>query len=537
MKEFAFASGFQLLASNRFFMSDKNRIYIFDTTLRDGEQSPGASLDEKGKLEIAKQLAELKVDIIEAGFPVTSIGDAAAVHRIAKEVKGPVICGLARAVKKDIDIALESLKPARRGRLHIFIATSEIHRKFKLGKAKEEILRIAVEAVRYAKGKVAEIEFSPEDASRTEAPFLYQVVEAVIAAGASVVNIPDTVGYATPFEFGNLIKGIFENVSNIDQAVISVHCHNDLGLAVANSLEAVRFGARQVECTVNGIGERAGNAALEEIVMALDTRKDIFNKHTGVRRDQICKSSRLVSALTGMVVQANKAVVGRNAFTHESGIHQDGLLKLKKTYEIMRPQDVGFGETRLVLGKHSGRHALFNRLSKLGYKLSVKELEVVFEDFKGIADKKKEVFDEDLVALVDRELSATPKIYELVFFSLVTATGKDPQVTIKIKAKNKVLTGFGTGTGPVDAAYKTIDKMLGKKARLLDYQIRSVTVGKDAQGEVTIKVEGNKGETILGQGLSMDVIEASVRAYLDAINKISNRSKTATNKGRMAYGV
>ncbi len=518
-------------------MNNSNKIYIFDTTLRDGEQSPGASLDEKGKLEIAKQLSELRVDVIEAGFPVTSPGDAAAVHRIAKEVKGPVICGLARAVKKDIDIALASLKPAKRGRLHIFIATSEIHRKFKLNKAKEEILRIAVEAVRYAKGKVAEIEFSPEDASRTEPPFLNEVVEAVIHAGANVVNIPDTVGYTTPSEFGNLIKGIFDNVRNIDKAIISVHCHNDLGLAVANSLAAVRFGARQVECTVNGIGERAGNAALEEIVMALDTRKDIFNKHTGVRRDQICKSSRLVSALTGMVVQANKAVVGRNAFTHESGIHQDGLLKFRKTYEIMRPEDVGFGETRLVLGKHSGRHALENRLSKLGYKLSAKELEAVFEDFKEIADKKKEVFDEDLTALVGQEISSVPKVYDLVFLSLLTATGKNPQATLKIKVKNKILTGFGTGTGPVDAAYKTIDKMLGKKNRLLDYQIRSVTVGKDAQGEVTVKIQGDKGETILGQGLSMDVIEASVRAYLDAMNKISIRSQRASKKGRMAYGV
>ena len=516
-------------------MNDKDRIYIFDTTLRDGEQSPGASLDEQAKLEVAKQLAKLNVDVIEAGFPITSPGDAAAVKRIAKTVKGPVICGLARAVKKDIDVALDSLKPARQGRLHIFIATSEIHRKFKLNKAKEEILRIAVDSVRYAKGKIGQIEFSPEDASRTEPPFLYQVIEAVIDAGADVVNIPDTVGYATPFEFGNLIKGIFENVRNIHRAILSVHCHNDLGLAVANSLAAVRFGARQVECTVNGIGERAGNAALEEIVMALDTRSDIFKKHTHVRRDQICKSSRLVSALTGMVVQPNKAVVGRNAFTHESGIHQDGLLKFRKTYEIMRPQDVGFGETRLVLGKHSGRHALENRLTKLGFKLSAKELEIVFEDFKVLADKKKEVFDEDLTALVERQIVSAPKVYELIFFSLLTASGKEPQVTVKIKHRNKIQTATGTGTGPVDAAYKTIDKIIGWKIRLLDYQIRSVTVGKDAQGEVTVKVQGLGGETIIGQGLSLDVIEASVRAYLDAVNKIAQRSRDP--KGAVKYGV
>jgi 2-isopropylmalate synthase len=391
-------------------MEDKNRILIFDTTLRDGEQCPGASMDEKSKLEVARQLAELRVDIIEAGFPITSPGDAAAVKTIAKEIKGPVICALARAVQKDMDVALESLKPAKRSRLHIFIATSAIHRQYKLNKAKEEIVRIAVESVKYARKRIGEIEFSPEDASRTEPDFLYHVLESVIDAGATVLNIPDTVGYTTPFEFGDLIKGILENVPNINKAIISVHCHNDLGLAVANSLAAVKNGARQVECTVNGIGERAGNAAMEEIVMALDTRKDIFGgKYTNIRKDQICKASRLVSNLTGLIVQPNKAVVGKNAFTHESGIHQDGLLKMRKTYEIMRPEDVGFGETQLVLGKHSGRHALQSRLQKLGYKLNEEELTRVFADFKGLADKKKEVFDDDLAALVDQEIATTPK--------------------------------------------------------------------------------------------------------------------------------
>jgi len=518
-------------------VDDPNRIFIFDTTLRDGEQSPGAAIDAKAKLEIAKQLAELRVDIIEAGFPITSPGDAMAVKRIAKEVKGPTICALARTVQKDMDVALDCLKHAKQSRLHVFIATSEIHRKFKLNKAKDEIVKIATWAVKYARERIGEVEFSPEDASRTEPEFLYQVLEAVIGAGARVLNIPDTVGYTTPFEFGQLIKGIFENVPNIDRAIISVHCHNDLGLAVANSLAAVRNGARQVECTVNGIGERAGNAALEEIVMALDTRGDAFgNKYTNIRKDQICKASRLVSTLTGMVVQPNKAVVGRNAFTHESGIHQDGLLKLRKTYEIMRSEDVGFGEMQLVLGKHSGRHALEARLAKLGYKLAEKELDLVFKDFKALADKKKEVFDDDLIALVDKEIVQTPQTYKLMYLSVLTESDKEPKVSIKLKSPSKVLNGAGTGSGPVDAAYKIIDKMIGRKTKLLDYQIKSVTVGKDAQGEVTVKVEGAPGEVLIGHGLSTDVIEASVRAYLDAINKILHRQH-ALKKERAVYGV
>ncbi len=410
-------------------MDNKKRIFIFDTTLRDGEQCPGASMDEKSKLEVARQLAALNVDVIEAGFPITSPGDAAAVKKIAQVVKGPTICALARAVQKDMDVALESLKPAKRSRLHVFLATSAIHRKYKLNKAKEEIVRLASEAVSYARKRIGEVEFSPEDASRTEPDFLYEVVEAVIKAGASVINIPDTVGYTTPYEFGKLIEGIFKNVPNMNKAIISVHCHNDLGLAVANSLAAVRNGARQVECTVNGIGERAGNAAMEEIVMALDTRKDAFDgAWTNVRKGQICKASRVVSALTGLVVQPNKAVVGKNAFTHESGIHQDGLLKFRKTYEIMRPEDVGFGETQLVLGKHSGRHALESRLGKLSYKLDAKELERVYTNFKVLADKKKEVFDEDLIALVDNEIASVPKMVELKYLSVLSQSEKDPQV-------------------------------------------------------------------------------------------------------------
>jgi len=515
---------------------DPNKIFIFDTTLRDGEQCPGASLDEKGKLEVARQLAELNVDIIEAGFPIASPGDAAAVKRIGREIKGPTICALARAVQKDMDTALEALKTAKKPRLHVFLATSEIHRKYKLNKAKEEIVRMAVQAVKYGRARTAEVEFSPEDASRTEPQFLYQVLEAVIDAGATILNIPDTVGYAIPYEFGELISGIFKNVPNIDRAIVSVHCHNDLGLAVSNSLAAIRAGARQVECTVNGIGERAGNAAMEEIVMALDTRKDFFgSKTTSIRRNQICKTSRLVSSLTGMVVQPNKAVVGRNAFTHESGIHQDGLLKFRKTYEIMRPEDVGFGETQLVLGKHSGRHALEDRLSRLGYRLKAAELETVFEDFKKLADKKKEIFDDDLVALVDTEILSGPKKFELVRYEAEILTGQSPKVALKIRKGPKVLQGSGTGSGPVDAAYKTIDRLLKLKIKLLDYQIRSVTIGKDALGEVTVKISGFGGRTVSGQAVSTDVIEASIKAYLDALNK--NSYLQLSKKGRQAYGV
>lgn len=518
-------------------MMENKKIHIFDTTLRDGEQSPGASLDEKGKLEIARQLAELRVDIIEAGFPVSSPGDAVAVKKIAKEVKGPTICALARAVQKDMDIALDCLKPAKNSRLHVFLATSEIHRRYKLNKAEDEIIKIATWAVRYAKDRIDQVEFSCEDASRTEPKFLYEVLEAVIDSGATILNIPDTVGYALPFEFGALIKGIFENVPNIQKTIVSVHCHNDLGLAVSNCLLAIKNGARQVECTVNGIGERAGNAAMEEVVMALDTRKESFGGfYTDIRKDQIAKTSRLVSTLTGIIIQPNKAVVGRNAFTHESGIHQDGLLKLRKTYEIMQPEALGFGETRLVLGKHSGRHALESRLNRLGFKLGAKELEVVFENFKVLADKKKEVFDDDLIALVDQEIASTPKTYELDYLSVMTETGQNPKVMIRMKSKGKILEASGSGSGPVDAAYKTIDALLKRKTKLLDYQIRSVTVGKDAQGEVTVKVEGEDHETILGQGLSTDVIEASVKAYVDAINKLEYRLRTS-KKERSQHGV
>lgn len=498
-----------------------DKIIIFDTTLRDGEQSPGASLNKIEKLEIAKQLTILGVDVIEAGFPVSSPGDFEAVKMVATTVKGPIICGLARALKKDIDAAYNSVKYSKRPRIHVFLATSKIHMKYKLKKIEDEILKIAIWAVRYAKTKCSDIEFSPEDASRTEKAFLWKVIEAVIEAGAATVNIPDTVGYATPFEFSALIKSIKENVFNIEKAVISVHCHNDLGLAVSNSLAAVLNGARQVECTINGLGERAGNASLEEIVMAIRTRNDIFKgSHTGVDTKELCKTSRLVSKLTGMPVQPNKAIVGSNAFAHEAGIHQDGVLKERITYEIMEPEDVGFGETRLILGKHSGRHAFKERLKKLGISLRGEKIDTAFRRFKELADKKKEIFDEDLVTIVDEEISKIPEVYRLVHFYVSSGDEVKPTATIKLKSHGKILATTSAGDGPVDACYKAIDKVTKTSGKLLDYAIRSVTSGKDALGEVSIKI-GSKGRIVSGRGASTDIIEASIKAYVNAVNKLA----------------
>lgn len=501
-----------------------DKIIIFDTTLRDGEQSPGASLGVKEKVQIARQLARLKVDVIEAGFPISSPGDFNAVKAVGSSVKGPVVCALARAIDKDIDSAAKALKKAYRPRIHVFLATSKIHMKYKLRKAEEEILRLAVWAVKYARRFTDDIEFSPEDASRTEKEFLYSVVESVIGAGATTVNIPDTVGYAVPTEFGQLIKGITENVPNINKARISVHCHNDLGLAVANSLVAIKNGARQIECTVNGIGERAGNASLEEIVMAINTRADFFDIKTDVVTSHIVQTSRLVSKLTGIVVQPNKAIVGINAFSHESGIHQDGVLKKRTTYEIIKPQDVGFSETRLVLGKHSGRHAFAERLKKLGFKLDKKELEEAFTQFKEIADKKKEVFDEDLETIVENQISSIPQLWRLENIRVTSGTDIVPTATVKLSSKAKVYTKTAVGDGPVDACYKAIDKITGIRGRLLDYSIHAVTSGKDAFGEVIIRVMAKKRE-VSGRGASTDIIEASAKAYLNAINKIV-RKKT-----------
>jgi len=474
------------------------------------------------KLEIARQLARLGVDVIEAGFPIASPGDAKAVRLIAESVKGPTICALARSLSADIDAAVQALAPAHKKRIHVFLATSPIHMKYKLGKAKDEILRQAVWAVKYAKRFSQDVEFSPEDASRTKPEFLFEVLEAVIEAGATTVNIPDTVGFAIPDEFGRLIGAIKANVRNIDRACLSVHCHNDLGLAVPNSLAAIKHGADQVECTINGLGERAGNASLEEIVMTLKVRRDFYQAETGIDTTQIAKTSRMVSMLTGIVVQPNKAIVGENAFRHESGIHQDGVLKHHRTYEIMRPQMIGLSESKLVLGKLSGRHAFAERLKALGFRLSSEELERAFTRFKALADKKKEVFDEDLIAIVEEELPTIPETYKLEYVHTTAGSETVPTATIRLSVGGKVIQDAACGDGPVDACYKTIDRITGISPELVDYALRSVTSGKDALGEVTVKLRDKTAE-VIGRGTSTDIIEASAKAYVNAINKLVSK--------------
>jgi 2-isopropylmalate synthase len=504
----------------------KDQVYIFDTTLRDGEQSPGCSMNGKEKMEVAQQLARLQVDIIEAGFPVSSPGDFEAVQRIAETVgrgkKGafaPQICGLARCVKTDIDACWNAVKPAKRPRIHMFLATSEIHMKHKLRMTPQQVLDRAVEMVRYASKFTDNIEFSPEDAVRSDLDFLSKVVTAVIDAGATTVNIPDTVGYSAPMEYGQLIKNLFAKVPNIKKAVISVHCHNDLGLAVSNSLAAVHNGARQVECTINGLGERAGNASLEEVVMALKTRKDLFKAETGIKTEEIYRSSRLVSQITGMVVQPNKAIVGANAFSHSSGIHQDGMLKNRDTYEIMNPETVGIEESVLLLTARSGRNGLNNRLKHLGFELSAKELDAVFERFKALADKKKYVFDDDLVALLSEHKSDLPETFVLEYLNTSSGTGTIPTATVRVKKGGQVFQEAACGDGPVDATYKAIDKITGLKVKLEDYTLRAISSGKDALGEVTVRLE-DKGSKALGRGTSTDIIEASAKAYLAALNRL-----------------
>jgi len=499
------------------------RIVIFDTTLRDGEQCPGASLEPHEKLEIAKQLARLGVDVIEAGFPIASPGDAKAVRRIAETVKGPTICALARSLAADIEVAAQALGPAKKKRIHVFLATSPIHMKYKLRKAESEILRQAVWAVKEARRFCQDVEFSPEDASRTKPEFLFEVLGAVINAGATTVNIPDTVGFAIPDEFGRLIAAIKANVRHITRAHVSVHCHNDLGLSVPNSLAAITHGADQVECTVNGIGERAGNASLEEIVMSLKIRKDFYNAETKIDTTQIAKTSRLVSALTGIVVQPNKAIVGENAFRHESGIHQDGILKHRRTYEIMRPQDVGIGESRLVLGKLSGRHAFADRLRALGFTLSEQELDRAFARFKELADKKKEVFDDDLVVIVEEELPVGTETYTLEYVHTTAGSQTLATATVRLSVGGKLMEDAACGDGPVDACYKTIDRITKMSPELRDYSLRSVTSGKDALGEVTVRLRTKEIE-VIGRGTSTDIIEASAKAYLNALNKLASVS-------------
>lgn len=510
----------------------KDKIIIFDTTLRDGEQCPGASLNTDEKIEIAKQLQFLGVDVIEAGFPVSSPGDFEAVHKIAKEVRGCQIAGLARSLKKDIDAAYNALKVAASPRIHVFLATSKIHMKYKLKKAESEIVKQAVEAVKYARSKVDDVEFSPEDASRTTLPFLARIVEAVISAGARTVNIPDTVGYSTPAEFGNVISYLRQNVSNIDQAIISVHCHNDLGLAVANSLSAVQSGARQIECTINGIGERAGNASLEEVVMALNTRKDIYSGlTTNIKTKQITKTSKMVSRLTGLIVQPNKAIVGSNAFAHEAGIHQDGILKNRSTYEIMNPSSVGLTESTMVLGKHSGKHAFKARLKKLKYDLEGDALVRAFDAFKVLADKKKVVYDEDLIALADETASQIPVTYELVYMTASSASEPGvPTAMVKLKKDDQVFQDAATGDGPVDALYKAMERLIGTKFKVLDYKLKALTIGKDAMGEVYVKLQGPKRISYTGRSTSTDIIEASAKAYLSAANKYFFHHKNVKEK-------
>jgi 2-isopropylmalate synthase len=500
-------------------MKNQDNVSIFDTTLRDGEQAPGASMNEHEKLEIARMLEKLGVDVIEAGFPVISEGDFNSVLNVARSIKKSSVCGLARSMKKDIDAAAQALQKARRKRIHVFLATSKIHMQHKLRKNKDEILQMAVDAVKYAKKSFADIEFSPEDASRTEKDFLYRILEAVIKAGAQTVNIPDTVGYGVPEQFGALIMDIRNHVPNINKAVISVHCHNDLGLGVANSLSAVKNGARQVECTINGIGERAGNASMEEIVMALKTRRDYYGCDTKVNTPLICRASHLVSKFTGFAVAPNKAIVGHNAFRHEAGIHQDGVLKERATYEIMRPEDVGFLELGLVLGKHSGRHAVKERLKILGIDLKEQELDAAFERFKKVADKKKQVFDEDLIAIAEDEVKIFKSTWKIKSLEAKSGTNIKPEVEVVLHSKGKDYTKVSSGDGPIDACYRAIDAIVGRKGKLLDYAIQSVSKGKDALGEVTVKVDFEK-KVMIAHGTSTDILEASAKAYINAVNKV-----------------
>jgi len=502
-----------------------DRVIIFDTTLRDGEQSPGFSMNTMEKLEMARQLARLNVDVIEAGFPISSEEDFAATREVAKQVgtlaAPPSICGLSRVGLGDIDRCWEAVKYATKPRIHTFVATSDIHLKYKLRKSRAEVMKAAVEAVRHARGYCEDVEFSPEDASRSDFDYMCDVLEAC----------PDTVGYAIPREWGERIASIQERLKrHAGKYVLSVHCHNDLGQAVANSVTGVMNGARQIECTINGIGERAGNASLEEIVMALRTRKDFFGVETGVKTEEIFRTSRLLSHITGVHVQPNKAIVGENAFAHEAGIHQDGVLKEKLTYEIMKPEDIGRPSNKLVLGKHSGRHALAARLKDLGFNLAGSDLDRAFKGFKDLADRKKEVYDEDLIAIVTDEATQTEAVYQLEYLHVISGTGVIPSATVKLKKDGESFQDSGVGDGPVDAALAAIDAITGMKGRLQDYAIRAATSGKDALGEVAVKVDFD-GTLVSGKGSSTDVIEASARAYLSALNRMLQSGQRTKDAG------
>lgn len=511
-----------------------DHVLIFDTTLRDGEQCPGATLNGEEKLAIARQLARLGVDIIEAGFAYSSPGDFAAVQQIAETIgteSGPVICSLARALKPDIEAAARALKPAAHARIHTFISTSDIHLQYQLKKTRAEVLAIAEDMVAYAKTFTQDVEFSPMDAARSDPDYLYQVLEAVIRAGATTVNIPDTVGYIMPSEFGSLIRGIRQNVSNIDQAVISVHGHNDLGVAVANFLEAIKEGARQVECTINGIGERAGNTALEELVMSLHVRRDYYNPFFGkpadspdpltrIHTQEIYRTSRMVSNLTGMLVQPNKAIVGANAFAHESGIHQDGILKNRQTYEIMDAQTIGLQSNTLVLGKHSGRNAFRSRMKELGFDLSENDMNKAFLRFKELADKKKDVSDLDLEAIVNDETRSVPELFHLEHIQVVCGTQEMPTATVKlIDPEGMERIDAAVGTGPVDAVYKAINRLVNIPNQLIEFSVQSVTAGIDAIGEVTIRLK-HEDRIFSGHSANTDIVVASAQAYVNALNKL-----------------
>lgn len=499
----------------------KDKLIIFDTTLRDGEQSPGASMTKEEKVHIAKALERMKVDIIEAGFPIASQGDFEAVQAVAEAVKDSTVCGLSRALARDISRAGEALQKASSSRIHTFIATSPIHMEMKLRMQPDDVLKQAVDAVKLARQFTDNVEFSPEDAGRSELDFLCRVIEAVIDAGARTINIPDTVGYNLPNQFGDLIKNLIERIPNSDKAIFSVHCHNDLGLAVANSLSAVQNGARQVECTINGLGERAGNASLEEIVMAVRTRQDLFDCDTTLDTTQIMSCSKLVSGITGFPVQPNKAIVGANAFAHESGIHQDGVLKNRETYEIMRAQDVGWNENQIVLGKHSGRNALRSRLAELNIAVeSEDELNVVFTRFKELADKKHEIFDEDLQALMaDSSWSSDNEQFKLVSLRVCSETGETPQADVVVQVNGKEQSATESGSGPVDAAFKAIENIVHSKAELKLYSVNNITSGTDSQGEVSVRLS-KAGKIVNGQGADTDIVIASAKAYINALNRI-----------------
>jgi 2-isopropylmalate synthase len=513
-----------------------NRVLVFDTTLRDGEQSPGCSMNLQEKLEMAKSLKDLGVDIIEAGFPIASPGDFESVRSIAEAIDGPIIAGLARCNPADINHAADAVKPSKRPRIHVFLATSAIHREFKLKMSCDEILRRAVEGVKLARSHVEDVEFSPEDASRTELPFLAQVVQAAVDAGATTLNIPDTVGYAVPEHYAAIIRYLKQNVRGIENCILSVHCHNDLGLATANSLAALKEGARQVECTINGIGERAGNTALEEVVMAMRTRADHYGLWTGIKTTHLAPTSRKLTVLTGMQVQRNKAIVGQNAFAHEAGIHQDGMLKNANTYEIMRPEDIGITKTELVLGKHSGRAALRDRIKYLGYQLSEDQLNSVFERFKELADRKKEVFDQDIESLVENQLhlsTETSRVWTLEGFTSTAGTGSQTSAAVKLKHRDdpekKFRTAAAVGNGPIDALFKAISTLTNVQTKVTEYRVRALTQDIDAQGEAHIEMEHN-GTKSSARAVSQDVIEASALAYLEVINRVIQRSESSRLK-------